>query len=110
MKLKDEPHVFHASSDQEIDDLWKEHSVDETLAMKDTTVTLLLPKKKLQAFFDTLCVRRRYMFSVKKCGDSSCSIWQPPRLPFDVFQFLHHIPDPVPNGDRYKPFDSLLEP
>ena len=110
LKLKEEPlRVFHASSDLEIDDLWKEiHKVDETLGREDTTVKLLLPKKKLQAFFHTHCVRRRYMFSVKKCGDLSCSVCQPPRLPFDVFQSLHHIPDPVPSGDRYKPFDSLF--
>lgn len=56
LKLKEPLHVFHASSDQAIDDLWKEiHKVDETLSREDTTVRLILPKKKLQAFFDTHC-------------------------------------------------------
>ncbi len=35
-------YVFHASSDQEIDDLWKEiHKVDESMGREDTTVKLL---------------------------------------------------------------------
>lgn len=47
------------------------------------------------------------MFSVQKCVDQSCTHCKPPRLPPDVFQSLHPIPDPVPQGDRYKDFTTL---
>ena len=46
------------------------------------------------------------MFSIKKCGDPSC-VCKPPRLPRVEFDSLHHLPDPVPDGDRYKTFECL---
>ena len=109
LKLKDEPvREFYASSDHDIDAFWEEITkVDETLTQNDTTTKLLLPKKKLQDFFNSHCKRRHYMFSVMKCADISCLVCKAPRLPEDVFQSLHHIPDPVPNGDHYKDFAAL---
>lgn len=55
LKLKDEPVCeFHASSDHDIDAFWEEiRQVDETLTQNDTTTKLLLPKKKLQDFFNS---------------------------------------------------------
>ena len=47
------------------------------------------------------------VFSVMKCADISCLVCKAPRLPEDVFQSLHHVPDPVPNGDHYKDFAAL---
>ncbi len=108
LKLKDEPvREFHASSDCDIDAFWDViREVDDTLTQNDTTAKLLLPKKKLQAFFDSHCKRRHYMFSVMKCTDASCLVCKPPRLPEDVFQSLHHIPDPVPKGEHYQDFSA----
>ena len=109
LKLKDEQvHEFYASSDHDIDTFWEEITrMDEILTQKDTTTKLLLPKKKLQDFFNGHCKCRHYMFSVMKWSDISCLVCKPPRLPVDVFQPLHHILDPVPNGDDYKDFAAL---
>ncbi len=41
-----------------------------------------------------------------KCTDTSCLVCKPPRLPEDVFQSLHHIPDPVPKGEHYQDFST----
>jgi hypothetical protein len=47
------------------------------------------------------------MFSIRKCGDSECPVCKVPRLPTDVFKEIHHLPVPIPEGGRYKPFDEL---
>lgn len=47
------------------------------------------------------------MFSVKKCGSDSCLWCQKPRLPGEIFQTLHHLPDPTPQGEKYLDFKSL---
>ena len=76
LKLKDEPvREFYASSDHDIDAFWEEITkVDETLTQNDTTTKLLLPKKKLQDFFNSHCKRRHYMFSVKMCRHQLLSL------------------------------------
>ncbi|XP_070546538.1 uncharacterized protein [Ptychodera flava] len=46
---------------------------------------------------------------ISKCGDISCKLCKPPRLPQDVFQGIHKLPDPVPteDGDHFKSFEEL---
>ena len=44
---------------------------------------------------------------MKKCDQTSCNICKPPVLPHDIFSTLHHLPDPVPNGDHYQPFADV---
>ena len=44
---------------------------------------------------------------MKKCGESNCKICKPVRLPRDVFDKLHHLPDSTADGEHYKPFDDL---
>ena len=44
------------------------------------------------------------MFSVKKCDQLQCNVCQPPILPNSIFSTLYHLPDPIPNGELYKPF------
>ena len=46
------------------------------------------------------------MFSIKKCGEEHCNICQELQLPPDVFSSLPHLPDPIPNGEHYKDFDT----
>ena len=50
-----------------------------------------------------------YSFSIKRCGSTACSICAPPRLPAEVFETLHHLPDPVPDltGEHYQEFETL---
>ena len=63
----------------------------------------------LKKFLDHCCQERLYSFSIKKCGSTTCSICNPPRLAAEVFSTLHHLPDPVPDitGEHYRNFEDL---
>jgi hypothetical protein len=54
---------------------------------------------KLQQFFRYHCQERHYSFQIKKCTEPDC--WYCPekgiRLPSEVFDSLHYLPDPVPS-------------
>ena len=56
-------------------------------------------------FYKTHCKTRHYLFSVKKCSDANCIFHLPPRM--DNFDELAHLPDPIPNGEHYKAFESI---
>ena len=78
--------------------------IDPTVTRDDTTFAKLHKKELIMNFLKSNCVERHYMFSVKKC----LSFCAPPRLPMDVFNTLHHLPDPQPRGsDYFDNFDSL---
>ena len=47
------------------------------------------------------------MFSIKKCGATDSSICKKPCLSEEVFNTISHLPDPVQNGDVYKPFSDV---
>jgi len=63
----------------------------------------------LSAFLDHCCQTRHYFFAIHKCGESDCTMCRPPRLPTEVFEQLHHFPDPVPDkdSDSYQSFDMI---
>ena len=63
--------------------------------------------QQLKQFMDHHCHIRKYVFSVKKCGKTDCSICSVPRLPSEIFKQLHHLPDPVADGEHYKPFEEM---
>lgn len=109
LKLKEKPFsVFVAATEEEIQSLWDNvRQIDSSLERKDTTKVLTKEKKELQEFMQSHCKVRHYMFSVKKCTDTNCSVCNPPRLPTDVFSTIHHLPDPIPNGDKYKDFEEV---
>lgn len=65
-----------------------------------------MDKGSFRDIFEGHCVSRHYMFSIKKCGKTSCAICKHPRLPSEVFSDLHHLPDPVPSGDKYQDFST----
>ncbi|XP_070547345.1 uncharacterized protein [Ptychodera flava] len=91
-------------------ELWDTISaIDDSVTQDDTTTKLLQGKTKLQAFLNHCTVRRYYYFMISKCGDISCKLCKPPRLPQDVFQGIHKLPDPVPteDGDHFKSFEEL---
>ena len=68
----------------------------------------LLHKEGLRTFIDHCCVRRHYVFVVRKCGVSTCDICGPPCLPESVFSSLHTLPDPMPDEEgHYKKFADL---
>ena len=64
---------------------------------------------RLQAFLQHCCRQRHYFFDILKCGKPDCDICKPVRLPTEVFQQLHHLPDPTPGPDgHFVNFDQML--
>ena len=56
------------------------------------------------------CKQCTYFFSVKTCGNSECTTFQPARLPPDISERLHHLSDFVPikvNEGYYWTFQSV---
>lgn len=100
--------MFTAATEEEIQSLWDDvRKIDGSLEPADTTKVLTKGKKELQEFMQSHCKVRHYMFSVKKCNDIDCRICKPPWLPPDVFCDIHHLPDPIPDGDKYKDFEEV---
>ena len=103
LSLKGKPfEMFEAAVETEMDDLFSEVlKVDSTVDRSDATALKVKNRQELLRFLDTHCVLRNYMFSVRKCNEVECTTCSPPRLPPDVFESLHNLPDPIPNGDHY---------
>ena len=54
------------------------------------------------------CQSRHYSFSIRKCGEESCSICKPVRMPMDIFRNIHHLPDPTPGEEgHYASFEDV---
>lgn len=99
--------VFAAATEEEIQSLWDDvRIIDGPLEPTDTTKVLTKGKRELQEFMQSHCKVHHYMFSVKKCNDIDHRICKPPRFPPDVFCDIHHLPDPIPDGDKYKDFEN----
>ena len=83
--------------------------IDGQLSQEDTSAKILPQRPGLKRFLEHCCQERLYSFSIKKCGSTACSICAPPRLPGEVFETLHYLPDPVPDmtGEHYKEFEAL---
>ena len=80
------------------------------MIQKKKFINFFLPllKPLLQEFFEHCCTTRHYSFTIKKCGESSCTICRPPRYSPEDFEQLHRLPDPVPGEDmHYKSFEEL---
>ena len=71
----------------------------------------MLPKRrKLNTLLKHSKKQHTYFFSIKKCGESDCSLCKKTRLPTDIFQQISHLPDAVPDEDNpghYKKFANL---
>ncbi|KAI8516352.1 hypothetical protein Bbelb_049330 [Branchiostoma belcheri] len=99
--------TIEPATDQEVEEMWELIlMVDQTLTKGDTTKVKVQNKKDLMAFMHHCCVSRHYSFSIKKCGDSACTICKKPKLPPEVFNQLKNFPDPVADGtgEHYRPF------
>ena len=98
--------MFQAASLESIDNLWSNmNNIDTNLSRSDTTRVVVQNKAEFQEFYKKHCLDRHYMFSVKKCTETECKFHQAPRIP--DFDKVHHIPDPIPDGEHYKPFSEL---
>ena len=63
---------------------------------------------RLKAFIDHCCQTRHYHFCISKCGKQDCGICKPPRLPQEIFENVHMLPDPTPGEDEhYLPFENV---
>ena len=102
---------FAPLSEEDIESMWsKLLIVDPALQKEESLKKKNLPSKQgLMAFLKHCCTRRHYSFQIKKCGSSTCDICKPVRLPKEVFDTLHVLPNPVPGEDgHYKSLDNSL--
>ena len=62
----------------------------------------------LSSFIHHCCQVSHYSFDILKCGDESCNICKPVRLPREVFNRLSHLPHPMPGEDGHYLAFSLI--
>lgn len=109
LKLKNEPFsVFTSVTSSEMDTLASflaqiQPGIDPISCVKSDLAKL----PDLKQFLDHCCQTRHYSFSILKCGSSHCRICKPPRLPQEIFNTLHYIPDPIHDGNVHKPFSDI---
>lgn len=56
---------------------------------------------QLCKFLEHCCHSRHYSFSIKKCGETTCSVCKPVRMSMEVFHNIYHLPDPTPGEDSH---------
>ena len=104
--------VFSSATPGEIDSFWIAMlTIDAVLSdpMGKYRKATVAKSSSLRKFLSHCCQVRHYTFSVLKCGKPTCTICRPPRLPSDVFDQLHHLPDPsMGEGGHYKPFMDVF--
>ena len=109
LKLKGEPFAVFTSATS--DDLERLQAVLEQVQpdinLENVSKKTLPSLPRLQCFLDHCCQSRHYSFCIIKCGSTDCSICKPPRLPREIFDTLHYIPDPIRECDVYKPFSEV---
>ncbi|CAG8642760.1 37483_t:CDS:2 [Gigaspora margarita] len=87
--------AFDAATENEIMELWE-------------TIHLIDNNPRLKEFIEHCCRIRYYSFTIKKCGDETCSTCLPLRCSREEFEQLHYIPDPTLGEDlHYKSFEEL---
>ncbi|CAG2243123.1 unnamed protein product [Mytilus edulis] len=101
--------VFNPATEGEIFDLRREIlKIDQDIKVTDSTQQDIKKRKLFVSFLNDHCKIAQYIFSVKKCGKTSCHVCKKPRLSNEMFESLYHLPDPEPlNCDKYKSFDQL---
>ena len=102
--------VFPAAHGQDLEELWSVlESVDSALKYGEKYQKAhLKDHPALVDFMSHCCQSQHYSFSIKKCGQSSCTSCKPIRMPSELFDQLHHLPDPIPCPDgHYKPFSEV---
>jgi hypothetical protein len=93
---------FSAATEHEMEAFFSIlQDVEPDVTQEDRANECLNKRPKLKEFLQHCCHERKYVFGVKKCGKSDCTICQPPCLPESVFYQLHHIPDPIPENEQH---------
>ena len=102
--------VMDSPSEADLDTLFDSiHKIDPGVERTRTEKRQLGNLPGLSAFLDHCCQVRHYFFAIRKCGKSDCTMCRPPRFSTDVFEQLHHFPDPVPDqdSDSYQSLDKI---
>ena len=111
LSLKDKSfEMMDSPSEADLDALFTSiHKIDPGVERTHTEKRQLANVPGLSAFLDHCCQTRHYFFAIRICGKSDCTMCRPQRLPTEVFEQLHHFPDPVPNqdSDSYQSFDQI---
>ena len=86
----------NAIIDSEVSSFYKEVNLHELL--KPTKQKADLAERPLLAQYLSHCCRLRTSFvSIKKCGSSECTVCLLPRLLNEIFECIHHLPNPTPD-------------
>ena len=111
LNLKGEPVQTQTPCTEEaIHSLWEcIHEVDPTVEVTDSRQEHVKTREQLLAFMNHCCIKRQYIFCIKKCGVVGCKICKSPRLPPDVFEKLSLFPDPMKKtaSESYKDFTEV---
>lgn len=102
--------MFTAATEERLRALWSElESIDPSLKYEGVYQKACLKDLAgLDAFLQHCCHPRHYSFSIKNCGEPSCCICKPVRMPVETFNNLHPLPDPVPGTDgHYLAFEKI---
>lgn len=102
--------MFLATSEDNLDLMWSEVQKVDSILVKDESLTKKssLPSKP-DLCFERCCVCHHYCFQIKKCGSDECTMCKPPKLPRDIFDTIHFLPDPIQGDDgHYMTFEELL--
>ena len=78
--------------------------LDETLKWEDKITRKAVEHgshENLKNFISHCCRSARYSFDILKCGNTTCELCKPVRLPSDIFSKLIHLPFPVPSSDGH---------
>ena len=92
--------------EDEKDEFFSDLNLYENISPNETAKELS-EHPLLERYLQHTCRERKHFFSVKKCAKNDCTSCFAPRLPSDVFDTLHHLPDPEPdiaNKGHYKLF------
>ena len=102
--------MFSPASEEDLIHMWSAlTTVDSTLECgKVYRMGGLKDLPKLSKYLSHCCQSRHYSFSIRKCGEASCMICRPVRMPMDIFRNIHHLPDPIPGEEgHYAPFEDV---
>ncbi|XP_056009601.1 uncharacterized protein LOC130051588 [Ostrea edulis] len=101
--------VQEAASQEEMNALVEILKVLDENIQSDSNLSNL-QSKAVDAFLESHSRSRQYIFQIKKCLADNCGycVLNPPRLPDEVFQGLHFVPDPTKDENgQYKGFKDL---
>ncbi|GES78233.1 hypothetical protein GLOIN_2v1880501 [Rhizophagus clarus] len=110
--FKDIPfETYTAASEMEIERFWETiQFVNESVTHEDRIAEQIKQRAHMQEFMEHCCKARHYFFSIKKCGEPTCTICHPLYCSPEDSEQLHFFPDPVPSEDlHYKSFEELYD-